>query len=212
MKRSLVSFATGPYTQLLDISRPTFRHYAERHGYEYVEGLPGDIDRSRPPSWWRIPALQKLLAEYDAVLWLGCDVVIVDSSRDIADEIPAGAWQAMTTHNAPEGQIPNCDVWYLTPALFPYMAQAWALTEYTHHPWWEQAAILHLMGHDLSGFPIRVAEPTELYRHTHFLPLEWNSHESRNRHPSPRFAHATHGPFPWRIEVMRRYRAQADCP
>ena len=208
MKKAIVTFATGEYTELLDISRPSFENYAERHGYDYIEGLP-DGDRNRPSSWWRIPALQEILPKYDAVLWLGCDVVIVRDDKDVADEIPTDAWQALTPHRAHDSMIPNCDVWWLTPAMLPTLGQAWTLTQYIHHPWWEQAAIMHLMGYDMAGTPIAQKRETELHDKTHFLPLEWNSHESTDRHPNPRFAHATHGAFAWRKAIMQQYARRA---
>lgn len=206
MKRAIATFAHGAYTELLDISRPTFEDYAERHGYDFIEELPAG-DRTRPPAWWKVPALLHLLTKYDAVLWLGCDVYIVDGTEDIADGMPKLDIQAMVAHYTPEGEIPNTDVWYVTQGMLPWLDRAWAMDKYTNHVWWEQAAILDLMGYNPTVRPLRVERDTELYDLTHFLPLEWNSHESADRHPAPRFAHATHGLFPWRKAVMEHYAA-----
>jgi hypothetical protein len=84
----------------------------------------------------------------------------------------------------------------------PWLEQLWRMDEYLAHPWWEQGALCQLLGY--TGRPLRLAAPTELYWRTHWLGLEWNSHEERDRHPTPRFAHATYGPLGWRLTVMQQ--------
>jgi hypothetical protein len=205
--KALVTFGVGRYAPLLDISRPLFRQYAERHGYEYIELV--NVPATRPLSWMKLEPLARALETYDAVLWLGADVVIVDGSEDIGSQVAPDAWQGMVAHHVSEGEVPNCDVWYLHPPMAPILKQAWEMTGFINHPWWEQAAIMHLMGYDLGKLPIKCTTPTDLYRHTHFLPLAWNSHESSDRAAEPRFVHATYGPVDWRLDVMRRYAGVA---
>lgn len=203
MRRAIVTMGVGPYEELLAISGPRMRAYADRHGYEYIE-LSG-LAPERPPSWLKVLPLAAMLETYDALLWLGCDVLILDDSVDMADQIALTAWQALTAHHTGEGEIPNCDVWYLRPQMADYLRQAWAMEQYATHPWWEQKAMLDQMGY--GGSPLQAEKPTELYRHTHFLPLEWNSHESSDRAQKPIFAHATYGDLQWRLDVFRRYLA-----
>src|SRR5690606_14822620 len=109
-------------------------------------------------------------------------------------------------HHVSEGEVPNCDVWLLRKPMIPYLSRAWKMEQYITHPWWEQAAIIELMGYDMRTRPLAPCEPTELYTHTPFLPLEWTSHESSDRHANPRFAHATYGAVSWRATVMRKYQ------
>ena len=201
MRRAIVTMGSGPYEELLSISGPRMKAYADKHGYEYVELT--DLDPVRPPSWLKVLPLADMLETYDALFWLGCDVLILDDSKDIADQIAPTAWQALTAHHTGEGEIPNCDVWYLRPEMADYLRQAWAMEQYATHPWWEQKAILDLMGY--RGSPLQAENPTDLYRHTHFLPLELNSHESNDRAQNPIFAHATYGDLQWRLGVFRRY-------
>ena len=210
MAKALLTFAAGRYTELLDIVRPSFENYAAKHGYDYIERTPDLGAWPRHPSWFRVPILQELFKTYDEILILGCDVIILDDSKDIADDIPGHVWQAIVQHNSQWGMVPNADVWYMRREVLPFIDQTWGLTQYLNHPWWEQAALLHLMGYDPSKFPLELKKATILHDKTHFLPLEWNSHESIDRHESPRFAHATHGNFEWRRGVLMRYKGQID--
>ena len=83
--KALCSIGSGPHEPLLEISRPTFAAYAERHGYELITST--EADPRRPPAWAKVPMLREALAAYDLVLWIDADAVIVDGTRDIADEL-----------------------------------------------------------------------------------------------------------------------------
>jgi hypothetical protein len=201
VNRALVTFAVGPYEQLLEVSLPTMTAYAERHGYRLLAEPPAL--GTRPPSWMKLPLLRNALDEFDEVLWLDADVLIRDDSLDLADEVPADAWQALVRHHVVEGEVPNCGVWFLRAAMRPMLDQLWGMDEYLEHPWWEQGALVELLGY--RGRPVQLQAPSELCRRTHWLGLEWNSHEERDRHPRPRFAHATYGPLEWRLAVMYKH-------
>lgn len=202
--QAIFTFADEQYEPLREITAPTVERYAAWHGYEHIHATVPD-DFPRPASWFRIPKLQELLATYDAVLTLGVDVIIVDGSEDIADHVEDWALLAMVRHDTPQGLVPSMDVTYMRPGVAPWLEQAWALERYVNHPWWEQAAMLHLMGYDLRRYPAVRVDESALYDATQFLPLEWHSHESMDRAENPRFAEATHGPLGWRVGVLRQY-------
>lgn len=206
MNRAIVTFATPDYGALLDVSLPTMQRYADAHGWTVVavRGAPGF---DRPPSWMKIPLLQETLRDFAEVLWIDADVVVVEDAPDITAEVSDDCWQALVEHHTADGAVPNCGVWLLRPAMRPWLARMWAMTEYLDHGWWEQAALLQLLGYAEQPRPVRHVHPTTLYRNTEWLDLEWNSHEQSDRHPDPHFAHATAGNLPWRLDVMRRYAA-----
>jgi len=206
MRRALVTFAVGRYTELLDISRPTFEGYANRHGYEYIERILPVNAYPRPPAWFRIPVLQETLPAYDEVLCLGADMIVVDGSQDIATVMEDDKLLGIVGHDTKWGFVPSTEMLYMRQAFLPWLDKAWDLTQYRNHPWWDQAAINNLLGFDPGRYPLEHVRETELYRQTQFLPLEWHSHESYCRHPNPRFVEATHGTLEWRKEVLTRYR------
>jgi hypothetical protein len=224
MKKALVSFAVGPHVEFLDIARPSFKAFADRHGYDYFE--PSKIDPVRPAPWYKIKALLSLLkGGYDVVVFLGADTVIVDGRDDIlqglhfddiltmGDKIEdgsysPGAWQAMVRHATGDGDVPNDDVWICTKLMIPWLEKVWTNTKWMHHGWWEQAALLDLMGYQVEQ-PTHLIAPTELYDNTAWLDRSWNVHIwDRIKTPHPRIQHATM--WPDRPAIMRVWAKEAE--
>ena len=203
MSRALVTFAVGDHARLLALSQPGLQAYADRHGYQFHSRPPTML--LRPPSWMKVAQLLAALDWHEEVLWIDCDVVVVDDSSDLADEVPADAWQAIARHHTPDGEVPNCGVWLVRQPMRPVLEQLWRMDRYLTHGWWEQAALLDLLGYRHEPRPVTLDRPSELYGRTHWLGLEWNSHEQSDRHSAPRFAHVTPGPVEWRTTVMRDY-------
>jgi len=85
VRKVLLSIGAGPHEALLEISRPTFSENARRHGYELQTSTQADPDRPAP--WSKVSALRAALETADLALWIDADAVIVDPSRDIADEL-----------------------------------------------------------------------------------------------------------------------------
>jgi hypothetical protein len=208
VNRVLVSFALGAYTRLQEVALPGLEEYAGLHGYDLYTEPPAD--QPRPASWLKIPLLLELLDRYEEALWLDADVVVADPSRDLADDVPGEAWQALVRHHTPDGEVPNCGVWYLRRPMRPVLEQLWQMPAGGDRDWWEQGALLQLLGY--RGRPVSLDRPTGLYERTHWLGLEWNSHEQNDRYPDPRFAHATCGPLGWRLQVMRRHQNPVRQP
>lgn len=207
MSRAIVTFATDEYAALLAVSLPTMQRYADRHDWTLIAAGGKSSGFDRPPSWMKVPVLQAALADFDEVLWIDADVVVAEHAPDIGEHVRADSWQALVEHHTGDGAVPNCGVWLLRPPMAPWLARLWSMTDYLHHGWWEQAALLRLLGYVEQPRPVHHRDATTLYSHTEFLPLEWNSHEQSDRHPDPYFAHATAGNLPWRLAVMRRYAA-----
>lgn len=207
MSRALVTFALGDHARLLELSLPRFAEYADRHGYELNTTPPRLI--MRPPSWMKVAVLLDALDRHDEALWIDCDVVLVDQELDLADEVPDGYWQALVRHHTPDGEVPNAGVWYARQDAREALERVWRMDRYLDHVWWEQAALIDLLGYRHTTRPVEFVAPTELYERTYWLGLEWNSHEQNDRHPQPRFAHATCGPVEWRERVMREHLVRA---
>lgn len=188
MHRALVTFGVGEHAELLEIALPSFERFADLHGYELLVAEPADI--KRPPSWWKIPILEDALDAYDEALWLDADVVIVDPTEDLV--IPAESHQALVEHRTADGDVPNLGVWYLRQPMRPVLDQLWRRTDYIDHCWWEQAAMLDLLGYDHRLRPVELAKATELFGRTHFLETGWNIHiNDTYKTAHPRIMHAT---------------------
>lgn len=206
MRKALVTFAVGPHVELLEIAKPSYKAWAHRHGYDFL--VAEGIHPTRPPAWYKIPLLQTALCTYDEAVFIGADLVIVDGREDFSMEVPADAWQAMVNHHTGDGEVPNDDMWFCRKPMQPILEQVWEMTQWMHHGWWEQAALLELMGYKVPQ-PTTLVEPTELYKHTYFLDSSWNVHCWDKPQPEhPRFQHATM--YPDRAEVMREWAREAE--
>jgi len=185
--RAICSLATGDYRSLLSRSALSFERYAERWEWDLVLSTE-DLADGRPPPWGKIPLLRSLLDEHDWVLWLDADVVIVDLHADITDEIQDGKdlylvehpWLGQYKANSGVVLLRSCD-WSRA-----FLDQVWALDQYTEHPWWENAAVLDLLGYGLE--PARLVEPTPWLARTKFIDRRWNSIEL-DRSERPAFVH-----------------------
>jgi galactosyl transferase GMA12/MNN10 family len=186
--KAIVTFGVGDARELLELALPRFTEYAAAHNYEIL--IAEEIPLPRPPSWLKVPAILQALQTHDEVLWLDADIAILDTSQDIADEIPAGAWQALVAHQTPDGEVPNHGVWFARKPMIPVLERIWSMSEYTQHPWWEQAAACELLGYNPWQRPMFRSTPTELYDRTCWLGNEWNSHRD-DEAEHPRFWHAS---------------------
>jgi glycosyl transferase family (putative galactosyltransferase) len=218
--KALCSIGSGAHEALLEISRPTFAAYAHRHGYELITSTASA--QGRPPAWSKVPMLREALASYDLALWIDADAVIVDDSRDIADELAAERFLGLVRH----GAVPNTGVMLLRAcdAARDLLDRTWDATGLINHPWWENAALLDVLGYDLpealepglrgrahrlaARLPGReqrrfgAARPSRFKDATQFLPLEWNS---VYLHPAerPRIVHCLGVPVEQRMRDMR---------
>lgn len=76
---------------IMNLTRPNKIAYAQKYGYHVYDGSDY-YDRSRPPAWSKIRAVQALFdieEPCDWVLWMDADTVIMNSNVRIEDFLPA---------------------------------------------------------------------------------------------------------------------------
>lgn len=171
MKRAIATFGTGKCEAMQAIALPSYQAFADRHGYDLF--TTAEVGTERPPSWYAVPMLQKLLADYDEVLWLDADTVIVDGREDM--QVPPEYWQAIVNQYTYEGEIPNIGVWFVRKPMIPVLEQMWGMDRYVSHCWWDNAAVMDLMGYDPNRRPVIAGETTELRERTFKLNNAWNT-------------------------------------
>ena len=209
--KALCSIGAGPHEALLEISRPTFAAYAERHGYELITST--ESDPRRPPAWSKVPMIRETLDAHDLVLWIDADAVILDGGEDIADELAHDRFLGLVAHG--EQQVPNTGVtvWRAGEQARDFLDRTWSATRYVHHPWWENAAMLDVLGYRLPSSLERgprrllrrrfgLARPSSFHAGTQFLSLEWNS-VYLDRADHPRIFHCVGVPVEDRARDMR---------
>jgi hypothetical protein len=223
MKKALCSIGAGPHAALLDLSEPTFRAYAQRHGYEVITSRTADPQR--PPAWAKVPLLREAVDAFDLVLWIDADAVIVDGRDDIAAQLEPDRQLALVQHRHGDQLIPNTGVVLLRSGELSrsLLDRMWATTRLIHHPWWENAALLDALGYDLPSAPTpglrgrldraigrvtgrgprpcRPARPSRYRDGTQFLPGEWNW-SYLDRAENPRIVHCLGVPVEQRLRDM----------
>ena len=157
--------------EVLALASNTFRDYATRHGYEFVVG--DNQAGGRPAAWGKVLLIRDLLDRYDEVLWIDSDAIILDGIVDIAGDVPEGAFQAMARPRNPDGQrMLNTGVWYLRgERAKEFLDLVWQQDQWIDHVWWEQRAVLDLLGFDDAGN--NIAE-SEWLAGTAWFDDEWN--------------------------------------
>jgi hypothetical protein len=154
---------------------PLLEDYAHAHGMAFC--CINLQSRLAPPSWMKVPNMIAALEDYDWVLWVDCDVVVMDKSQNIVKDVHG--IQGLVKHKTECGEVPNCGVWVVSQGMKGVLSWAWdkMLPVYRDHPWWEQAAMLNAMGYEvLAGPSTADRKSTELRRETTFLRSRWNHH------------------------------------
>jgi hypothetical protein len=194
-RRVLCSLGVGPYEDLLAISGITFEAYAALHGYD-LRLSTRPLDHDRPPAWSKIALVRELLDGYDEVLWIDADAIFLDISKDIAELVRPDKDLYLVEHVYEQDESwrsANTGVFLVrsTPWARRFLDRVWAAEQYIDHPWWENAAVLDLLGYELAAdlTPPRKVRQTEFDAHVELIGLEWNSTAGASLAPRPRIRH-----------------------
>jgi len=173
MKRAIISYAEGDeHLELAGMTWPLMKRYAGSCDADFI-GFTGCPEIPRPPAWKKLACLAESLSEFDEVLWLDADVV-VSTDESIFDDFPVDKIQAVVEQKTTEGCIPNTGVWLCRRPVLPWLVAASMHDGYVNHKWWEQAAVIHLMGYVSEGGLCRSLRASKLHELTHFLDERWN--------------------------------------
>lgn len=201
MRKAIATFGYGPQATLLDVALPTFRWYAETHGYDlFVPAEQSFGGVLRPYPWLKVPLITALLdGGYDVVLWLDADVVVCRYDKDILEDA-GGQPFSVVVHETDDGGVPNTGVWLCRQGTQETLRTLWGRDGCGRSDvWWEQAAFIDALGGDPGAKPVSVPDGPLWGR----LPYEWNPHirDGRGVPADCRFFHATMHPD--RLAAMR---------
>ena len=185
--------------------------YGARHGHSvHAECRPAG---GRPPAWRKIELLRSLLDRgHEAVLWVDADAVILRTDADIAAELRPGKDLYLVQHRTPQfpGQeVPNTGVMLVRDSEWTrsLLARIWERTEYLHHPWWENAALIAIMGYgSLLGDAPHAPDPAVMGR-IGFLDEAWNAIPGISGCENPIICHYAGHPRDVRRAEMPRHAA-----
>lgn len=144
MSTTKVKFLTAcdsNFFELSDISGPTVREFCHKNGYGFSEILIDNF--SRPPAWFKIQLiLRELGGDYDYLVWIDSDAAILKNDFNIFENIDSNK----LIHFGSDFNGINSGFFIVKDCGFSlqFFTEAWGMTEYLHHIWWEQAAIIDL--------------------------------------------------------------------
>ena len=208
MSRCIITYAADAHEELLDVALPTYEEFARRHGYNLIVGKKmTDL----LPAWNKIPLLLDAIDHYNEVVWFDCDLVVVNPSDDFP---PLEKLHSLVRHFENSSEVPNSGVWRMRRAwgdLFmrDLLHEMMRLEVFRNHGWWEQAALLTIMGYCVppegSHFPdtkCKCVYKTKWYDACQFMRLKYNSHPNY-RANKPMVVHCSYPNMAQRLEVMR---------
>jgi hypothetical protein len=150
MKQTLIlTGCDNAMAEVADITEPSHKAYANRHGYAFQRMTQADYQPGSHPSWQKLRFLNELLPDYDQILWLDADTIITNPEISI-DTITAdrpGSLFVSTdwTYPMPEDAIKHFSLGNFiaksTPEMYGVIAAALKRTEWANRGLWEQQAI-----------------------------------------------------------------------
>lgn len=149
----ILTLAIGKdYCKALEKALASKRSYANKHGYTYIQGDETDWDRERPISWSKVPFLLRFLRTLPdgELLWLSdADVLITNMDFKLEDHVvpllPPSKDMLMTFDACGHVNAGNI-LMRNGPWLRDFWGRVYEQTDCLYHIWWENAAILKLLG------------------------------------------------------------------
>lgn len=144
MKIAVLSLAIGnEYKKVVEPSQKTKRLYCQIHGYDYIED-ESVYDNTRPIPWSKILLIQKYLPNYDYIVWIDADAMIMDNKQKLEDKIQLmGEKDIMCLEHYKDI---STGVLFIknTAYSMAFMDRLYSKKEFTNSPNWEQDAFIHM--------------------------------------------------------------------
>lgn len=198
-------YAEGAHEEMLEVSAPTVEGFARRHGYDFFVGGKAT---QLPAAWNKVPLLRSALQTYEEVVWFDCDLVVVDASEDFPP-VPPGKAHSLVRHFEEGSEVPNSGVWRVNRGALPLLSAMLELEVFRDHGWWEQAALMTLMGYtvppqgsEFSRTRCRCVQRTKWLERCSFMRVRWNSHPNY-RAEKPKVVHCSYPDALQRLDVMK---------
>jgi hypothetical protein len=153
------------------------------HLYGVIHNISVRVDPNasvsdRPTPWHRVKLIQQLFNEgYDIVIWMDADAIITRYDCDIRSLLKPDKDLYLVQHDniGEDGPVPNTGFMILknTDWSKSLLQEIWNKEEYINHKWWENAALIDILGykHLLGG--VRSFD-NEMLAKVEFISSEWN--------------------------------------
>jgi hypothetical protein len=216
MRVCLTTAFDAGYAAMGAVCEESLAAYAAAQGLELkvVRGVVPD----RPPAWTKIRVIADLFMDgCDFVLWVDTDAVIVRHDIDIRGEIEDGKDLYLAAHKLDvfpmpgmmvRLDVPNTGVMLLRNCDWTraFLEDVWSRTDYLRHRWWENAAVIEILGYHRLLDRVKINEPDPaVMAHVKWLDWNWNSMPGACEGERPIIRHHTRAAsYDERVAGMRR--------
>jgi len=135
------------YQNLVSAATENKQLYCERHGYDFIN-LTENLDTSRPTAWNKILIMQEVLKNknYKWVFWIDGDAIFMNFGITLEELIDEN-------YNFIVGSdLAGCNTgnFFLKNNEWSenFLSLLYSHTEFTHHRYWEQAAVMRELQHN----------------------------------------------------------------
>ncbi len=156
----VTAYRRSEYAALADLTLPRMQAFATRHGHDLRVHRPEETDLDR--AWMKVPPiLDALDGDYEFVVWLDIDALILRLDRDILDAARPGIDLLMSWHepdtaqhdgdHCPEYRVPahyNAGVYLIRRSNWSkdFFRRMLTMRGQLNHPWSDQAALHAMLG------------------------------------------------------------------
>jgi hypothetical protein len=155
MKIGLLTLYDGALQDVAERTLDNKAAYARRHGYGLIVER-GSLDAARPTAWSKILALQKHLTRFDWLFWSDIDALITNPDRRLEDFTTETEDLVLGMDRGPGVGFPatepgeprlNTSQFLLRHCAWSrrFLDEVYRHEEFTHDPWWEQQAVMHVL-------------------------------------------------------------------
>jgi len=189
-KIKIITSYNEDYSKLGNKTKETFKKYAEIQGYNFENVIIPDT--GRPPAWSKIRILmdEMIKKEFEFLMWIDADAFFNNYNIDIANEIEQDKEIYIVKHYC---QVHKGSIYHNTKLTIlrintgvllmknsehnlKFLQKVWDKKEYINHQWWEQAAMMDVMGFrsELNG-NLHDNKGNSYLEKIKFLSNDWNS-------------------------------------
>jgi Methyltransferase domain/galactosyl transferase GMA12/MNN10 family len=191
-RRVLCSNATGTFASLIEVAALGLERYARRHRWDLVLSRE-QLSDGRPAPWGKLRLTRELLQAYPVVAWIDCDTIIVDFEHDLGEvlEEDKDFYVVEQEGGVPRDCVVNTGIFVARASEWTerFLDEVWSQEDLTDHRWWENAAIMRVLGYEIESSPVLRGEPTQWMERVKLIDLAWNSIPYWARSPRPRINH-----------------------
>lgn len=134
------------YAHLGEISCPNKEAYCRSHGYTFRCRTDG-FDPTRPPAWSKVLFLLEELGESDWVFWTDADSLIMNSAMQLGWFLDETA-DLVLSRDRINGINTGCFFVKNSTWARAFLQRVYQQEQFSHHPWWENAAVMALYAQD----------------------------------------------------------------